>query len=259
MNECITTREHGHGVVEVALNRPEALHALNMDLLKSLTACFTFLGADKAVKGIVLTGAGKAFCTGGDLKEVMKSGVEPGSWLYELASQFHLAVMEIRRVKKPVVAAINGAAFGGGFSLALACDFRVLESSATLRMGYCARGLCPDGGLTFHLPRMIGHSRALEMVAFDDPITKEQALDWGLVTKVSEDGESLKEALGLLRRMSGISLHSFGWSKTLINNSFFAMLESQMEMERLGLRDCADHPHGKEGMLAFGEKRKPIF
>jgi 2-(1,2-epoxy-1,2-dihydrophenyl)acetyl-CoA isomerase len=259
MYEFITIKEHDGRIVEVALNRPEAMNALNMDLLKELTACFTGLGAEKEVRGIVLTGTGKAFCAGGDLKGVMQTAVDAGTRLYELASQFHLAVMEIRRVKKPVVAAINGSAFGGGFSLALACDFRVLETSAVIKMGYCARGLCPDGGLTFHLPKMIGHSRALEMAAFDDPITNDQALDWGLVTKVVEDGQSFGEALGLLRRISEISLHSFGRSKMLINNSFHATLESQLEMERLGLRDCADHPDGKEGMLAFLEKRKPNF
>ena len=259
MHECIITKEHEHGVVEVVLNRPEAMNALNMDMLKSLTACFTDIGTDEAVKGVVLTGAGKAFCTGGDLKGAVEGGGEPGFWLNRMASQFHLAVMEIRRVKKPVVAAVNGMAFGGGFSLALACDFRVIESSAVIRVGYCSRGLSPDGGLTYHLPRMIGPSRCLEMAAFDDPITSEQALDWGLATRIAEDGRSLKEALALLQRMHGISLHSFGWSKTLINNSFFATLESQLEMERLGLRDCADHPHGNEGILAFCQKRKPKF
>ncbi len=259
MNELVITRPHGEGIVEVALNRPEAMNALNMDLLKELTTCFAGLGVDQEVRGIVFTGTGKAFCTGGDLRWGTQHAAETGSGFYELASQFHLAVMEIRRMKKPVVAAINGLAVGGGFSLALACDFRILEVSAVLRLGYCSRGLCPDGGLTFNLPKMIGHSRALEMAAFDNPITPDRALDWGLVTRVVEDGHSLSEALSLLQQMSEISLQAFAWSKMLFNHSSHTTFESQLEMERLGLRECENHPDGKEGMMAFLEKRKPSF
>ena len=259
MKQSIAVTKHDGNLWEVGLNRPEAMNALDMDLLRGLTECLIDLSHDDEIRGIVITGKGKAFCTGGDMKWCLRPGGEGSDRLYELAAHFHAAVMELRRIKRPVVAAINGVAFGGGFSLAMACDFRIMESSTVLSVGYCTRGLVPDGGLTFHLPRMVGQPRALEMLALDQPIGKEQALEWGLVTKVVEDGQSLSEALSLLRQMSGISLHSFGKAKMLINNSFNATLETQLEMERLELRNCGNHRDGKEGMLAFIEKRKPVY
>lgn len=259
MNQSIAMTKHDGNLWEVALNRPEAMNALDMDLLQGLTKCLIDLSHDDETRGIVITGKGKAFCTGGDMKWCLRPGGEGSDRLYELAAHFHAAMMEIRRIKKPVVAAINGVAFGGGFSLAMACDFRIMESSAVLSVGYCSRGLVPDGGLTFHLPRMVGQARALEMLALDQPISKERALEWGLVTRVVEDGQSVGDGLGMLRQMNGISLHSFGQAKALVNNSFNASLETQLEMERLKLRECGNHRDGQEGMSAFVEKRKPVY
>ena len=160
---------------------------------------------------------------------------------------------------KPVVAAIHGVAAGGGFSLALACDFRVMEESARLKQAYTSSGLCIDGGGTFALPRMVGLARALEIAAFDHPISSEQALAWGLVTKVVNDGEALQEALTMLLHLGERSIHSFGWTKKLFTDSFNTSFESQIEMERVGLCDCAGHTDGQEGLQAFIQKRKPVF
>jgi 2-(1,2-epoxy-1,2-dihydrophenyl)acetyl-CoA isomerase len=160
---------------------------------------------------------------------------------------------------KPVVAAINGIAAGGGFSLTLACDFRVMAESAVLRQGYTSNGLSIDGGGSFALPRLVGSARALEIAAFDEPISPSQALEWGLVTKVAPDSEVQKEALLILERLSRTSLHSFAWSKRLFLESFNNTLETQLELERQGISDCASHPDGQEGLKAFVEKRKPVF
>jgi 2-(1,2-epoxy-1,2-dihydrophenyl)acetyl-CoA isomerase len=160
---------------------------------------------------------------------------------------------------KPVVAAINGIAAGGGFSLALACDFRVMAESAVLRQGYTSNGLSIDGGGSFALPRLVGLARALEIAAFDEPISSSKALEWGLVTKVVPDSEVQKEALAMLERLSKTSLHSFAWSKRLFLESFHNTLETQLELERQGISECAGHVDGQEGIKAFVAKRQPKF
>ena len=162
-------------------------------------------------------------------------------------------------MKKPVVAAVNGVAAGGGFSLALACDFRVMDKSAVLRQAYTSNGLCIDGGGTFTLPRLVGYARALEIAAFDEPISADQALAWGLVTKVAEDGQALVEATAMAQLLSRRALNSFAWTKKLITDSFSTSFEAQLELERAALEACADHPDGREGLAAFAEKRKPKY
>jgi 2-(1,2-epoxy-1,2-dihydrophenyl)acetyl-CoA isomerase len=162
-------------------------------------------------------------------------------------------------MNKPVVAAVHGPAAGAGFALALACDLRILEKSAVFTQAYTSNGLCIDGGGTFTLPRIVGLARALEIVAFDRPISAKQALEWGLATKVVEDGGALKSAIDILQELAKGSLHSFSWSKKLLNESFSSTFESQIELEREGLSDCANHPDGREGLKAFSEKRKPTF
>ena len=162
-------------------------------------------------------------------------------------------------MEKPVIAAINGIAAGGGFSLALACDFRVMAQSAALRQAYTSSGLSIDGGGSFALPRLVGLARAMEIMAFDHMISSTQALEWGLVTKVVPDDEVLSEALAMLHTLTQGALHSFAWSKKLMTDSFNNALETQLEMERQGISDCAAHPNGQEGIRAFLEKRKPTF
>jgi 2-(1,2-epoxy-1,2-dihydrophenyl)acetyl-CoA isomerase len=215
--------------------------------------------ADPTLKGILLTGSGKAFCAGGDLKWISQQSEDAGSVLHRLAPQFHLSIIEIRRMEKPVVAAINGIAAGGGFSLALACDFRVMGQSALLRQAYTSSGLSIDGGGSFALPRLVGLARAMEIMAFDQPISAAQASDWGLVTKVVPDEEVVSAGLAMLNDLTKTALHSFAWSKKLITHSFNNTLETQLELERQGISDCAAHPNGQEGIRAFVEKRKPSF
>jgi 2-(1,2-epoxy-1,2-dihydrophenyl)acetyl-CoA isomerase len=258
MNDPLVTQQHGN-ILEIALNRPEAYNALNLDLMKMLGGILSSAAGDQAIKGIFITGKGKAFCSGGDLKWIGQQTEDPGSVLYRLAPQFHLSITEIHRMEKPVVAAINGIAAGGGFSLALACDFRVMAESAILRQAYTSSGLSIDGGGSFALPRLVGLARAMEIMAFDNPISSTQALEWGLVTKVVPDDEIIPEALAMLDQLTKTALHSFAWSKKLMTDSFNNTLETQLELERQGISDCAAHPNGQEGLRAFLEKRKPIF
>jgi 2-(1,2-epoxy-1,2-dihydrophenyl)acetyl-CoA isomerase len=246
-------------IAKVLLNRPETFNAFDLDMIELFASRLTALAVDDSVRGAVISGAGKAFCAGGDLRWAHSFPQGPSTAFHTLAARFHQAILEIRRMGKPVIAAVNGMAAGGGFSLALACDFRVMDKSAVLRQAYTSNGLCIDGGGTFTLPRLVGLARALEIAAFDRVISSEQALAWGLTTKIVEDGRSVEEALQMARELASGSLNSFGWSKRLLTDSFTTAFEAQIERERIGLCSCAAHPDGKEGLQAFVEKRKPAF
>ena len=167
------------GIVEVLLNRPEAFNAFDLNMIELLEKCLISLAMDDSVSVIIISGEGNAFCAGGDLKWALDFPGGPAAAFHELAARYHQAILEILRMRKPVVAGVNGIAAGGGFSLALACDFRVMAESAKLRQGYTSNGLCIDGGGTFTLPRLVGLARAMEIVAFDKPISSGQALAWG--------------------------------------------------------------------------------
>lgn len=258
MAEPVLSQRHG-STLQITLNRPEAYNALNPGMMTKLAETLADAATDPSIRGIVLTGNGKAFCAGGDLKWISQQRTGAESVLYRLAPQFHLSIIEIRRMGKPVVAAINGVAAGGGFSLALACDFRVMAESAILRQAYTSSGLSIDGGGSFALPRMVGLARAMEIMAFDQPISSTQALEWGLVTRVVPAAEILPNALTLLEELAKSSLHSFAWSKKLMNDSFIHSLEEQLEWERQGISACAAHPDGMEGIRAFVERRPPTF
>ncbi len=246
-------------IASVMLNRPHAYNAFDLELIDCLAQNLISLAADRNIRAVILSGEGKAFCAGGDLKHVLSLPQGPAAGFHELAARFHQAVLEIRRMPKPVIAAINGAAAGGGFSLALVCDFRVMAKSALLRQAYTSNGLCIDGGGSFTLPRLVGLGRAMEIMAFDRPISSEQALAWGLVTKVVKDEDVIEEATQMARELARGSSASFGWSKRLLTDSFDSSFETQIERERDGLSACSETAEGTEGLRAFSEKRKPVF
>jgi 2-(1,2-epoxy-1,2-dihydrophenyl)acetyl-CoA isomerase len=258
MKELVTINK-SDGIALLTLTRPETFNAFNLEMIESLAGHLITLAVDQDIRAVIISGDGRAFCAGGDLKWVLTFPQGPPAGFHELSARFHQAILEIRRMAKPVIAAINGIAAGGGFSLALACDFRIIAESAVLRQAYTASGLCIDGGGSFTLPRLVGTARALEIMAFDEPISSEQALAWGLVTKVVKDGDTLETATRMAQELAKKSIHSFGWSKRLITDSFDTSFETQIECERRGLRSCAAHPEGKEGLTAFAEKRKPVF
>jgi 2-(1,2-epoxy-1,2-dihydrophenyl)acetyl-CoA isomerase len=258
MGDAIRLERRGETAV-ILLSRPEAFNAFDQDTVALLAKTLTHASLDDSVAAVVITGEGKAFCAGGDLRSALALPDGAAAGLYELATVFHQAIIEIRRMKKPVIAAVNGVAAGGGFSLALACDFRVMAQSAVMKQAYTSNGLSIDGGGTFTLPRLVGSARAMEIMAFDKPISSEQALAWGLVTKVAPDAEVVEEACSMAREMSKVSLYSFARCKALLGASYDTTLETQLEQERMAIAACADHPDGKEGLKAFTEKRNPVF
>lgn len=243
----------------ITLIRGDSLNALNLPTAQELGEVLLRWSSDDAVRSIIITGTGKAFSAGGDIKGALAHPNSPAAAFHELATFVHLYIVEIRRMRKPVIAAINGIAAGGGFALALACDFRVMTTSARLKQGFTSNALCIDGGTSFTLSRLVGFARAFEIAAFDEPISSEQALAWGLVTKVVDDADLLDAATQMAQTLTNKSLHTFGWAKELVNDTFDTPLERQLEKERQGLVSCVTHPDGKEGIQAFLEKRKPQF
>ena len=251
--------EKRDGTVIVMLNRPKAYNAFDLNMVRVMAEALIELAVDPQVTGVVITGQGKAFCAGGDLRWVNGFSERHGPAFHELAARYHQAILEIRRMPKPVVAAINGLAAGGGFSLALACDFRVMEASAVLRQAYTANGLSIDGGGTYTLPRLVGMARALEIAAFDPVIDAKKALSWGLVTELVDDGYACTRAIEIIQEIRRRPLSSFAASKRLMTDSFGTSFETQLEKERHLLGWASDQPAGREGIAAFLEKRTPVF
>ena len=255
----LMTLEVAKNIATLTMNRLETYNAFNQPFVEEMASVLTRLATDDGVGAVVLTGAGKAFCAGGDLKAIQGLSEGPRAAFHRLAARFHACVLEMRRMPKPVIAAINGVAAGGGFSLALAADFRIMAKSAFLKCAYLSNGLCIDGGGTWTLPRLVGAHRALEIAVLDDPIPAQRALELGLVTKLADDDKVLDEAQALAERLVQGSLHSFAWTKNLIQQSFQTPFEAQLEAERDGIATCGVHPDGLEGLAAFAAKRKPEF
>ena len=258
MNEMLKL-EITSAIGVITLNRPESFNAFHDSMIGDLAEMLIGLSSNEEVVGVVLTGAGRAFCAGADLKWLNGCGMSSGAALHRLAASYHQAIAEIRRMPKPVVAAVNGMAAGGGFSMALACDFRVVAKSAIFRQAYTSNGLSIDGGGTYSLPRLVGLARAMEIGAFDRPISAEQALAWGLATEVVADGRTVKRAVAMVQEIMKRPLSSFQASKKLLTDSFHTPFEHQLEKEREFLSWCADQPNGREGIKAFVEKRNPVY
>jgi 2-(1,2-epoxy-1,2-dihydrophenyl)acetyl-CoA isomerase len=258
MNEPVRCEVRDH-VAVLTMGRPEALNALDLPTARALADGLLGVSADPGVRAVILTGEGRAFSSGGDLRGALAHPGGLPTAFRELATFVHLAVTEIRRMPKAVIAAVNGVAAGGGFSLALACDFRVVASSARLIQGYTSQGLVIDGGGTFTLPRLVGTARALEIAAFDEPISADQALSWGLVTRVVPDDSVMKEARAMAAGLTLRSVNAFAAVKRLLNDSSHQALESQLEAEREALITAAAHPDAEEGISAFAEKRRPVY
>lgn len=260
MSDTPVLLERDGELAVLTLNRPKAFNAFDTSLLETLRDRLVDVARDPAVRAVVITGAGRAFCGGGDLKVLERDWPgRPGDGFHRLAGVFHQCVVEIRTMDKAVVAAVNGAAAGGGFSLALACDLRVMGESAFLQQAYTSSGLTLDGGGTFSLPRLVGLGKALELALLDPRLSAAECLALGLVHRVVPDAELAQEARALAGRLAGGAVETLGRVKRLMNQSFDRGLEGQLEAERRALADAAGSPEGQEGLAAFREKRPPDF
>jgi len=243
----------------ITLNRPEAFNGLNLTTGKELMHAAIRCDESSEIRAVVLTGTGKAFSAGGDLKFFAGYGDQLSTILKEMTVYCHAAASRLIRMDKPLITAVNGVAAGMGMSFAIAGDIILAAESASFTAAYTAAGLSPDGAMTYLLPRMIGLSRARELMMTNRRLKAQEALEWGLVNKVVPDGELLKEAELLAKSFANGPTRSFGMVKKLLNESFSATLETQMEQEARGISEMTKTKDGVEGVAAFVGKRRPIF
>lgn len=246
-------------VAHITLNRPEAFNGFNLPLCRELMHAAILCDENPEVRAVVITGAGKAFCGGGDLKFFSSHGADLSALLKEITVYCHAAISRFSRMEKPLITAVNGAAAGVGMSLAIAGDIIIAGESSSFTTAYSGVGLSPDGGMSSLLPRMIGLSRARDLMLTNRKLKAGEALEWGLVSRVVSDDSLLAEAVSLAQSCADGPTRSFGMIKKLLNDSFSATLESQMEQEARGISELARTSDGMEGINAFVEKRRPVF
>ena len=249
-----------HNVTTITLNRPDAMNGLTIQMTEELVHALIRCRVDPDVRAVIVKGAGRAFCAGGDVKAFGESlRADPLTPMRTLAMHLHASVAEMRRMEKPVVAQVHGVAAGAGMSLALACDLTIAAQSARFIVAYGRVGLSPDGGLTYFLPRLVGPKKALEIFYIGDPIDADEAVRLGLVNRVVPDAELEKETRALARRLAQGPTLAFARAKELVYRSLRESLETQLENERglLGLSTLSED--FREGVQAFIEKREPKF
>jgi 2-(1,2-epoxy-1,2-dihydrophenyl)acetyl-CoA isomerase len=257
MTVAVQRRE---GVMTIELNRPDSLNAWDQALGQELLAAVREAASDAAVRAVVVTGAGRAFSSGADLK----AGFEPTAGgapdvRTRLTQRYHPIITGIRRMPKPVVAAVNGPAVGIGCSLALACDLILAAESAYFLLAFVNIGLVPDGGSSVLVPERVGFARAAEMAMLGERVPAAQALEWGLVNRVVPDAELAGEARALAERLAAGPTASYAGSKRQLNAWRFARMEEQLELEAWIQQEMAGSGDFREGVQAFLERRSPRF
>jgi 2-(1,2-epoxy-1,2-dihydrophenyl)acetyl-CoA isomerase len=254
MPTVLTARDGA--TLTITLNRPEAYNAFTRELHAELHAVLTGEATSSDVRAVVITGAGKAFCAGQDIREFREL---PGSISDALDQTYHPNVRAIRALQKPVIAAVNGAAAGAGLSLACICDVRVASSAATFVPGFVGIGLVPDSGGTWFLHRLLGYARAFEWMSSNRRLSAEEALAWGLVSEVLPADEFETRLSELAKEWAARPTRAIAWTKQLFDAAYGASLEEQLELEA-ELQDAATATEDfHEGVAAFLEKRAPSF
>jgi 2-(1,2-epoxy-1,2-dihydrophenyl)acetyl-CoA isomerase len=243
----------------ILLNRPEALNAWNEQFGRDLLDAVTTVADDDSIRALLITGAGRGFSSGADLKEQRSDGEGVPDLSARLREVYHPIITSLREMPKPVVAAVNGPAVGIGCSLALAADLVVAAESAYFLLAFVNIGLVPDGGSTAFLPARIGYARAAEMAMLGERVPAERALDWGLINRIVPD-DDLEGAGGtLLQLLAKGPTTSYAGSKRLLNRRMYAGLAEQLEAEADQQREQGTTQDFIEGVLAFVEKRPPNF
>ena len=258
-HETVDLRIDG-AAATIELNRPEALNAWNLQLGRDLGDAVATVGADETIRAVMITGAGRAFSSGADLKEDRPAGEDGLPDLSErLRVMYHPIIIGIREMPKPVIAAVNGPAVGIGCSLALTCDLILAAESSYLLLAFVNIGLVPDGGSTATVPARAGFARAAEMAMLGERVPAQQARDWGLVNRVVPDDELAGEAEALLARLASGPTASYAGTKRLLNRVYYGDLGDQLEAEAARQRQQGFSPDFIEGVLAFAQKREPRF
>ena len=249
------------GAARVELNRPEALNAWNAQFGEDLLAALRGVSEDEAVRAVVLTGAGRAFSSGADLKDISTDTTPDGRPdVYKtLTERYHPIMHAIREMPKPVIAAVNGPAVGIGCSLALCCDLIVAAESAYFLLAFVNGALVPVGGCSLFLPARIGMARASELAMLGERLPAVKALEWGLINRVAADGQLEQEVAALAARMAAGPTRSYAGSKRQLNNWLYARMEEQLELEAKIQQEMAGSDDFVEGAMAFVQKRPTRF
>jgi 2-(1,2-epoxy-1,2-dihydrophenyl)acetyl-CoA isomerase len=246
----------------IRMNRPKELNAFNLTMGRELCAAANHCGAEKSIRAVVLTGTGRAFCAGGDVQEMNRHLQEEGRadlFLRELTMALHAFTAELARMRKPVIAAVNGTAAGAGMSMSLACDLALAVEGCRFVLAYTNVGLVPDGGSSHFLPRLVGLRKAMEMAYFNEPIGSEEALRLGLVNRVFPAETFEQEVAGTAARLADGPTETYGRARKLMRSGLIESLESQMENERQGIVRSSLSAEFREGITAFVGKRRPGF
>jgi 2-(1,2-epoxy-1,2-dihydrophenyl)acetyl-CoA isomerase len=244
-------------VATITLDRPDALNALTATLRAELLAALQRAEADRAVRAIVLTGAGRAFSAGQDLKERLDP--DPDDIEDVVRHEYNPIVLALRGGSKPIVGAVNGVAAGAGASLALACDVRVMAEGASFRLAFGRIALVPDTGVTWLLPRLVGAARAAAMMLLDQPLTAADAERLGVVATVVPAGQVLPEATALAERLASFAPEALALTKRNLQRALEVGLEETLDDEAHGQGRAGKTRDHQEGIAAFLEKRTPTF
>src|SRR5688572_13041425 len=252
--------EQDGGVGRVTLNRPDSLNAWTAGFGRELKQVIEGDAADPSVRAVLVTGAGRGFSSGADLK----AGFDPAEdgmpdLRKELHELYHPIIAGVRRLEKPVVAAVNGPAVGIGASLAFACDLVLAAESAFFGLAFVNIGLMPDGGSTLFVPAAVGKARAFEMALLGERVPADRALDWGLVNQVFPDERLMDEADKLVTKLAGGPTRSYAGSKQALNRMLYPDLDGQLDLEAELQHALARTKDFQEGVTAFVEKRDPAF
>ena len=255
MPDMIIVEQDG-GVMTITLNRPDVLNAVNDQLARELHDALRQASREAAVRALVLTGAGRGFCSGQDLRG---QAAEDRSYREHLRATYNPVILLLRTIEKPVIAAVNGVAAGAGMSLALAADLRIASEKASFIEVFARVGLIPDSGSTYLLTRLVGLGKALELCYTTDPVDAQEALRLGLVNRVVSHEELLPATMALAARLAAGPTRAYGLTKRAVTHGLHAPLDAALEYEAY-LQDVAGHSvDHREGVAAFLEKRTPKY
>jgi 2-(1,2-epoxy-1,2-dihydrophenyl)acetyl-CoA isomerase len=244
----------------IVLDRPKAMNAVDPQLSEDLLRALTEAASDDEVRAVLLTGNGRAFCSGADLRAGFDPTPEGHPNVQKaLHERFHPIIQTLREMPKPVVAAVNGAAAGIGCSFALACDLVVAAESAYFLLAFVNIGLVADGGSSLLIPERVGFARAAEMALLGERVGAGKALEWGLINQVTADEDLMDEANALVDRLAAGPTRSYAGTKRQLNAWQFSRMEAQLELEASIQQELAGSRDFAEGVTAFVEKRDPRF
>jgi 2-(1,2-epoxy-1,2-dihydrophenyl)acetyl-CoA isomerase len=247
------------GVLKVTLNRPDVLNSFNLDMSHELREALDFARANKSVRAVLLTGAGRGFCAGQDLSAVP---LEDGGQLdlgAIVRQTYNPVITAIRKLDMPVICAVNGVAAGAGANLAIACDIVIAADSASFIQSFSKIGLIPDTAGTFFLPRAIGLPLAMALMMTGEKISAQRAAETGMIYRVVPPDQLASEAMKLARMLSEMPTKGLALAKRALNSSMTNNLEEQLELEEELQREAGQTSDFKEGVAAFREKRSPVF